>query len=175
MASDMGLRPVMFAAPGPTPRAERVVVEAAVNREAILVGVKSGGHETSSRLPLEVTLGWALILPAEVGLGDWRYGVCAIWVALLVVPAAFVSQPAAGRFRIGRSAALAACAIGVGLAVVPALAGAATTHWSGWAGGVAGAFAGWALAVRDERGRVESAPHQSCRLLISSFRMIRPR
>ena len=156
VASDLGLRPVMFAALGTTGRPEQVVIEAAVNRREMVVHVASGGAETRSQLPLDVTLGWALILPAEVGLGEWRYAVSAAWVALLVFPAAFVSSPVAGRVRVAVSSGLAACVVGVGLGVVPALLGSPPTHWTGWAGGAAGVAAGWALAFRDARGRAES-------------------
>jgi hypothetical protein len=108
------------------------------------------------RLPLEASLGWALLLPFELFLGEWASYVSAAWLALLSIPLGFTAaRQCRGEFRL-TAGLLTIGPLVVGLAVVPWAAAGAPTHWTGWAGGTAGLLVGWYLGLRGARVRAES-------------------
>jgi hypothetical protein len=102
----------------------------------------SGGGQRRVEVALSPSQGWSAILPWGIQPSRRLRLATALWIAGLILPAAywagFVTRPAWG--AAGVAAALAA-----GLGALPGLTGYAPAHWSEWVGGLLGAALGWAL------------------------------
>jgi hypothetical protein len=157
-ATEAGLRPLLLALPLPVlPASSPTTASAAfVGRDIVLEASLPGAGTRVRRVPLEPSLGWALLLPFELGLGEWIRHVSAAWVAILAIPIGF-GAAVRRRGEVGLSAALLTIGpLVAGLAVVPWATASAPTHWTGWLGGTAGLLVGWGLGLRAARGRAES-------------------
>lgn len=156
-ATEAGLRPLLLALPLPVlPAPSSTSASAAfVGDEIVLDASLSGAGTRVRHVPLEASLGWALLLPFELSLGEWMRYVSAVWVAILIIPLGF-SVTLRSRGEVGPLAALLTIGLLVaGLSVVPWATASAPTHWTGWIGGIAGLVVGWGLGVRAARGRGE--------------------
>jgi hypothetical protein len=111
-------------------------------RRLRLSAVHDGGRR-AVELALSPSYGWTLLFEIPIGPGTPLRVVAALWLGLLIVPAAYwagLAPRAAG--AIG---ALGAVVI-AGLGLVPALAGLDPVHWSEWLGAGGGIAVGWALS-----------------------------
>ena len=156
-ATEAGLRPLLLTLPLPVQAPSSSTASATFVPHAIVLEAGMSGASTRvRRVPLEASLGWALLLPFELFLGEWVSYVSAAWVAVLTIPVGFGAVVRA-RGEVGLFAALLTIGpLAAGLAAVPWAAEAAPTHWTGWLGGIAGLLVGWGLGLRAARGRVES-------------------
>jgi hypothetical protein len=155
-ATEAGLRPLLLTLPLPADSSWSSASAGFARHAIILETSMPGGGTHVRRVPLEASLGWALLLPYELPLGEWARYVSAVWVAILSIPLGFAAVARCrGEFRL-LAALLTIGPLVVGLGAVPWVAAAAPTSWSGWIGGVAGLLLGWGLGVRAARGRAES-------------------
>ena len=156
-ATEAGLRPLLLTLPLPVQAPSSTSASATfVGHEIVLEARMPGAGTRVRRVPLEASLGWALLLPFELFLGEWASYVSAAWLAILALPVG-LGAVVRSRGEVGLLAALLTIGpLAVGLAVVPWALEAAPTHWTGWLGGTAGLLAGWGLGLRAARGRVES-------------------
>ena len=140
----LGLYSPTLLLPNAFPTAERVPVqvEAGLRDQRMWLALEYSGRQRVMELWLSPSHGWTGLIPEGVHTGRRFRAATALWVGLLILPAAywagFVRQ--SGWARAGVLAAL-----GVGLGLVPLLTGYSPVHWSEWLGGLAGITAGWAL------------------------------
>ena len=156
-ATEAGLRPLLLALPLPVlPESSETSASAAfVGHEIVLDASVPGAGDRVRRVPLEASLGWALLLPFELSLGEWVRYVSAIWVAILTIPLGFITA-LRSRGEVGLLAGLLTIGpLVAGLLVVPWATASAPTHWTGWLGGTTGLLVGWGMGVRAARGRGE--------------------
>jgi hypothetical protein len=119
-----------------------VTVEATSVGRRVYLAATHGGERREVSLALSPSHGWTAVMIPGILPSNRLRETTAVWLALLILPAAywawFAGRPA------GVAAALAA-AVTVGLGVLPALTGYAPVHWSEWAGAGLGVAVGWAL------------------------------
>jgi VanZ family protein len=153
VASDLGLRPLLWQVPIAPVGAGPFVIEAGIGKQAAEAWASLEGPSGASAttLPFDASLGWALLLPFELPLGWWRHLISALWMAVLWLPVGLLSgwRPHHRR-AVAVSGAIAAFVLCLG--IVPAALGAAPIHWHAWVGGLIGLVAGWRVAVRASRG-----------------------
>jgi hypothetical protein len=100
------------------------------------------GQHRRVEVALSPSHGWTALLPRGIRPGGEFRLATALWIALLILPAAywggFVRAPA---WTLGRLFPTLA----VGLGALPILTGYPAVHWSEWVGGCFGLTLGWAL------------------------------
>ena len=119
-----------------------LVGESLEGRRLRLTSVHEGEHR-SVALALSPSYGWTLLFGGGLVPGRGLSLAAALWLAALILPAAYWAGLAARPARAFGSLAVAAIA---GLGVLPALTGFEPVHWSEWAGAGAGIALGWALS-----------------------------
>ena len=157
-ATEAGMRPLLLALPLPVvPASSSISASAAFVADEIVLDASLSGAATRVRhVPLEASLGWALLLPFELSLGEWVRYLSAVWVAVLAIPVGLTAG-LRSRGEVGLLAGLLTIGpVVAGLLVVPWATASAPTHWTAWVGGAAGVLVGWGLGVRAGRGRGES-------------------
>lgn len=104
---------------------------------------------TASRLPLSPGLGWTLFLPTDVALDYGAQWISALWLAVLMAPAAYWLSLGAGAGRAARrwTAMALASAIAIALAAVPLLFDTSAAVVAEWIGTTMGASGGWLLGL----------------------------
>lgn len=123
-----------------------VSVAARAARGRVTLSSESDDVRRSTMVPLSPGLGWTLVFPFDYAPGPEGRLLTVLWLGGLVLPLGFW-WPRAG---LGTAAAAGAMAtfIGIGLGIIPLVAGFPVVHWSEWAAAAAGGAAGWALARR---------------------------
>jgi uncharacterized membrane protein YdcZ (DUF606 family) len=101
------------------------------------------GGRREVELPLSPSYGWTLLFGIPLRPGVPLRIAAAVWLAGLMLPAAYWAGLAARPGAL--TGTLAAVAI-AGLGLVPALAGFDRAHWSEWLGTGCGVAIGWALS-----------------------------
>ena len=127
------------------PSTEGGVVElAAVARERRLrLAAAHDGGRRMVELALSPSFGWTLLLPVPIAPGRALRLVAALWLGLLLAPAAYWAAQAA---RPGATVGTIGGVVIAGLGLLPALTGFEPVHWSEWLGAAAGLALGWALS-----------------------------
>jgi hypothetical protein len=120
-----------------------VELDAGTDGRRLRLSAAHDGGRRRVELPLSPSYGWTLLFPVPIGPGAVLRIVTALWLAGLILPAAYWAglgtRPAVALGTLG------AVAI-AGLGLVPALAGLDRVHWSDWLGMGGGVAVGWALA-----------------------------
>jgi hypothetical protein len=119
-------------------------ITARVRPHAWHLALRNRGVVDSLALPLTVGLGWATLLPAHLAMAYEWYVMNALWLACLIVPAAYWLC----RARLRRSFLVGATGISAVLFLVPLLTGIAPSAPSDWIGGALGLTFGFLLARR---------------------------
>ncbi len=117
------------------------LVAEAGGRVLRLSAVHDGGRR-EVELAISPSFGWTFLFPASIEPGLRLRLTTALWLAALILPAAYW----AGRSvrPMGAYGTLGGAVI-AGLGLVPAVTGFRPVHWSEWAGAAAGIVLGWAL------------------------------
>ena len=130
--------------PSAFPAQEGVPVEIAAGMHATRIWVQASrpGFRKRVDLALSPSFGWSLLLPWGLQEGGRLRVVTGLWIAGLLLPAAFwagfLARPLQGLGGL-------AIAVAGGLALLPWLTGYAPVHWSEWLAAGLAIGLGWAL------------------------------
>jgi hypothetical protein len=111
-------------------------------RRMWISSVHAGGSR-EAEVALSPSHGWSALLPWGIRPGPQLRLFTAIWVAGLILPAAYWAAFLRRR-RLGLAGVLAV--LGLGLGALPRVGGYAPVHWTEWLGGLTGVALGWALS-----------------------------
>jgi hypothetical protein len=150
-AADYGLRSPIFKAGAEAGRDGQTSVELVVDDKQLATRVSTSSGISTGAVALDVTIGWAFVLPVELALGNWVRVASGIWIAILALPTGLflaASRDGGPRKWLMLMPVLVLCA---GLGLAPALVSVHHSHWSAWAASAFGVWAGWRLCLRVER------------------------
>ncbi len=149
-ASDFLFRSPLLAVAGAFPAGgETVHTVSGLRGPVVYSDVDGPDVHVTGAVPLRAALGWTILVPFTFALAGWASLVSGLWVAGLTTPLGFYAG-ASGERRSGSlgSWSLAAAALVIGLALVPALVGAYPSAPTDWLGGLVGCVLGAWLARR---------------------------
>lgn len=133
-----------------------------VDDRHLVLRVESAAGVRERRVAPSPSWGWSFLLPFEnYALGAEARWLTALWIAGLLLPVAFWLRHATGS-TTAYASAMAGVA-GIGLAVVPAVAGLAPVHWSEWLAAATSGIAA-AMLVQVVRRQLGGLPRQPTRL-----------
>ena len=121
---------------------------------AISLAVSGEGHVWSATIRYGPELGWILLFPGEVWLGerDPLIGILsAMWIAALALPITFWSVRTDDRCRVARGIAIGLPIVVAGLLLIPFASGLRIASPAAWTGATAAIVAGALLARRITR------------------------
>jgi hypothetical protein len=136
--------PEALATPGDT-----VFLAGGLRDGHLFVQAKSGNFDQERAAALSPSWGWMFVLPWHYAMGPEGRWLTTLWVAGLLLPAAFLSaRGLRRRSEIPGEVAFLAAIVLLGLAGVPRLAALPPVHWSEWLAAGVGIAAGWWLGRR---------------------------
>jgi len=131
----------------PEPPADMFQVRAGRDHGRMFVQLASKRYEYRRELAMSPSWGWSFLIPFEYAFGSEVHLLTGLWIAGLLLPAAYWAQRGADGHRGKWQAASALVAVVVlGLGACPPIAQLPAVHWSEWLAAAASAAAGWGLA-----------------------------